>query len=176
MDPEPSGEFSSSKSKSKNSKKRIRDSGENERRKEKKSCSSSSSSTQKSSVRWSADNITTFLSIIREAVISGKVQTDSGFKKKDWCFFTSSFQQQTGLKYDQQQLQSKLSSLKSKFAMLKDIKALSGMGWDRNKCLPDFPEAEINNFCAGTKKKYRVMFTKKLDDYDLLQDIFPEKV
>ena len=174
MDPEPFS--SSSKSKSKNSKKRIRDSGENERTKEKKSRSSSSSSKQKSSLRWSADNITTFLSIIREAVISGKVQTDSGFKKKDWCFFTSSFQQQTGLKYDQQQLQSKLSSLKSKFAMLKDIKALSGMGWDKNKCLPDFPEAEINDFCAGTKKKYRVMFTKKLDDYDLLQDIFPEKV
>ena len=122
--PENTVEFSSTSSKKK-SKKRERNinsssGGKKKPKKHKKqkndSSSSSSSKKKKSPVKWSADSVTTFLTIVREAVVAGTVCTDSGYKTKDWTEFTKAFHKQTGLvEYDQQQLQSKLSYLKTKF-------------------------------------------------------------
>ena len=58
------------------------------------------------------------------------------------------------------------------------IKSLSGVGWDAKKSLPIFSQEEIDAFCAppGKEKKYRTLFTKKLDDFDLLHDINRGKV
>ena len=124
--PENTVEFSSTSSnKKKSNKKRERNinsssGGKKKPKKQKKqkndSSSSSTSKKKKSPVKWSADSITTFLTIVREAVVAGKVCTDSGYKTKDWTEFTKAFHKQTGLlEYDQQQLQSKLSYLKTKF-------------------------------------------------------------
>ena len=80
------------------------------------------------------------------------------------------------MEYDQQQLQSKLSFLKTKFIRLMTIKSLSGIGWCGKTSLPIFSQAEIDAFCADGKEKYRSSFTNKLDDFDLLYDINRGKV
>ena len=98
--PENTVEFSSTSSKKK-SKKRERNinsssGGKKKPKKQKKQKNDSSSSStsiikKKSPVKWSADSITTFLTIVREAVVAGKVCTDSGYKTKDWTEFTKAF-------------------------------------------------------------------------------------
>jgi Myb/SANT-like DNA-binding domain len=177
-------EFSSTNSKRSKSKKRERKSNSSSERKKKEKkhkkqkLDSSSSKKKKAPVRWSAESITTLLNIVRDAVVTGRVHTDSGFKKKDWSEFTNAFHKQTGLaEYDQQQLQSKLSYLKTKFVRLMVIKSLSGIGWCGKTSLPIFSKDEIDAFCAPPgKEKYRASFIVKLDDFDLLHDIFRGKV
>ena len=85
--PENTVEFSSTNSKKK--KKRARESNSSselkknyKKEKKQKIDSSSSSKKKKAPVRWSADNITALLTIIRDAVVAGRVHTDSGLKKK----------------------------------------------------------------------------------------------
>ena len=86
--PENNVEFSSTISKKKNkSKKRARKSNSSSERKKKekkhkKQKLDSSSKKKKAPVRWSAESITTLLNIVRDAVVTGRVHTDSGFKKK----------------------------------------------------------------------------------------------
>lgn len=76
------------------------------------------------------------LNIVRDYVAKGNVNTDSGFKTKDWAYFLAKFRKQTGLAYKSSVLQSKMAELKSKFIMLESIKKLSGVGWDSVACLP----------------------------------------
>ncbi len=146
--PENTVEFSSTNSKKKKKRARYSNSSselkkKNKKEKRQKIDSSSSSKKKKAPVRWSADNITALLTIIRDAVVAGRVHTDSGFKKKDWNDFTKAFHKQTGLKdYDQQQLQSKLSYLKTKFVRLMVIKNLSGIGWCGKTSLPIFAKSK----------------------------------
>ena len=86
--PENTVEFSSTNSKKKKKRARYSNSSselKNNNKKEKKRQkidSSSSSKKKKAPVRWSADNITALLTIIRDAVVAGRVHTDSGLKKK----------------------------------------------------------------------------------------------
>ena len=82
--PENTVELSSTISKKK--KKRARQSNssselkkKNKKEKKQKIDSSSSSKKKKAPVRWSADDITTLLTIIRDAVVAGRVHTESGF-------------------------------------------------------------------------------------------------
>ena len=108
--------------------------------------------------------------------MNGNLHTDSGFKNADWKHFEKEFHKQTDLAYSRQSMQSKLSELKRKFVQLNTIKSTSGVGWDGDSCLPVATPAFIKAFCAGTRKKYNVMFTKKLDNYDILPEIFKGKV
>ena len=73
-------------------------------------------------------------------------------------------------------MQSKLSELKRKFVQLVAIKKLSGVGWNAETCLPVVPPDFIKNYCTGSKKRLSVMFTKKLDNFYLLQEIYEGKV
>ena len=108
--------------------------------------------------------------------MNGNLHADSGFKNADWKHFENEFHKQTGLAYSRQSMQSKLSELKRKFVQLNTIKSTSGVGWDGESCLPVATPAFIKAFCAGTRKKYNVMFTKKLDNYDILYEIFKGEV
>ena len=74
-------------------------------------------------------------------------------------------------------MQSKLSYLKTKFVRLMVIKNLSGIGWCGKTSLRIFAKTEIDAFCSPPgKEKYRSLFTVKLDEFDLLHDIFRGKV
>jgi hypothetical protein len=42
--------------------------------------------------------------------------------------------------------------------------------------LPIVPPEFIKNYCTGSKKRLTIMFTKKLDNFDLLQEIYEGKV
>ena len=128
------------------------------------------------STHWTSSNVFILLSIVRDFVVNGNLHTDSGFKNADWKHFENEFHKQTGLAYSRQSMQSKLSELKRKFVQLNTIKSTSGVGWDGESCLPVATPAFIKAFCAGTRKKYNVMFTKKLDNYDILYEIFKGKV
>ena len=126
---------------------------------------------------WTSSNITTLLSIVRDHIVSGNVHTDSGFKNADWKHFETEFHKQTSLSFSRQPMQSKLSELKRKFVQLVAIKKLSGVGWNAETCLPVVPPHFIKNYCTGSKKRLlSVMFTKKLDNFDLLQEIYEGKV
>ena len=126
---------------------------------------------------WTSSNITTLLSIVRDHIVSGNVHTDSGFKNAYWKHFETEFHKQTSLSYSRQPMQSKLSELKRKFVQLVAIKKLSGVGWNNAEtCLPVVPPDFIKNYCTGSKKRLSVMFTKKLDNFDLLQEIYEGKV
>ena len=129
------------------------------------------------STHWTSSNVFILLSIVRDFVVNENLHTDSGFKNADWKHFENEFHKQTGLAYSRQSMQSKLSELKRKFVQLNTIKSTSGVGWDGESCLPVATPAFIKAFCAGTrKKKYNVKFTKKLDNYDILCEIFKGKV
>ena len=100
----------------------------------------------------------------------------ASFKYADWKHFENKFHKQTGLAYSRQSMQRKLYELKRIFVQLNTIKSTSGVGWDGESCLPVATPAFIKAFCAGTRKKYNVMFTKKLENYDILHEIFKGKV
>jgi len=152
--------------KSSTSSSHIRNEKENKKRKK-----------EEVSTHWtSSSNVLILLSIDRDFAANGNLHTDSGFKNADWKHFENEFHKQTGLAYSRQSMQSKLSELKRKFVQLNTIKSTSGVGWDGESCLPVATPAFIKAFCAGTRKKYNVMFTKKLDNYDILYEIFKGKV
>ena len=69
-----------------------------------------------------------------------------------------------------------MAELKSKFIMLEAIKKLSGVGWDAAACLPVVSEEFVKEYCTGTRKKCHKMFFKKLDNFEILHDIYAGKV
>ena len=149
-----------------------KDKKKNKKEKRKKSSTSSHIRNEKEnkkrkkeevSTHWTSSNVFILLSIVRDFVVNGNLHTDSGFKNADWKHFENEFHKQTGLAYSRQSMQSKLSELKRKFVQLNTIKSTSGVGWDGERSLPVATPAFIKAFCAGTRKKYSVMFTKKLD-------------
>jgi hypothetical protein len=170
-------ELSSSTSKKNKKRKHKSSSSVEKNSKNKKNKKTSSDSADKCEpAKWSAARVLTLLNIVRDYVAKGNVNSDSGFKTKDWSYFLAEFRKLTGLTYKSSVLQSKIAELKSKYIMLESIKKLSGVGWDAITCLPVVSDEFIKDYCQGTRIKCHKMFVKKLDNFEILHDIFAGKV
>ena len=102
---------------SKKNKKRKHKSSSSVEKKSKNKKNKKNSSDSAVPAKWSAALVLTLLNIVRSYVAKGNVNTDSGFKSKDWAHFLANFHKQTGMAYKSSVLQSKMAELKSKYVM-----------------------------------------------------------
>ena len=104
-------EFELSSTSKKNKKRKHKSSSSVEKKsKNKKNKKDSSDSSDKCvPAKWTAALVLTLLTIVRSYVAKGNVNTDSGFKSKDWKHFLAKFHKQTGKEYKSSVLQSKIN-------------------------------------------------------------------
>ena len=87
------------------------------------------------SASWNDDIVKEFLKHVTEEA-KKDVGCVGGFKTAQWKRILDKFNEASKLNYDKDQLNSKVSELKSKYKIFKDLINNSGFGWDEATKLP----------------------------------------
>ena len=125
---------------------------------------------------WSPSHVTLLLQIIADHMRDNKIVfTDSGFKSVDWQLFADKFANVSGKQYSKSIIESKLSEQKKKFVALKSVLRVSGFGFNESSGLPMAPKEVKDTYLLANPKK-SFLFSKKLENLELLRDIFTGKV
>ena len=106
--------------------------------------------TSSNSAKWIAPNLSIFVALLLEAIVSGKGD-GTGFKSQVWGAINVEFNDQTGLNYERSQLISKYSELKGKYKIFSALKNNSGFGWDPEKLIPTAPDDVWDRYIAAHK-------------------------